>query len=80
MHWCAYPSPTHSLMQHNELNSSAIFNHVWENSRRDWKNIKMATRKTSSKKVLSLFFLQNASVSQTQKHRFTSMGAKFAIR
>ncbi len=30
-------------------------------------------------KVLSSFFLQNASISQTQKHRWTSMGAKLAI-
>ncbi len=35
----------------------------------------MATRKTGSK-VLSSFLLQNASVSQTQKHIWTSMGDK----
>ncbi len=35
----------------------------------------MATRKQAPKVLL----LQNASVSQTQKHRWTSMGAKLAI-
>ncbi len=39
----------------------------------------MATRKQPPK-VLSLFLLQNEGVSQTQKHRWTSMGAKLAIR
>ncbi len=31
-------------------------------------------------KLLLLCFLQNASVSQTQKHRWTSMGGKLANR
>ncbi len=54
MHWCAYPSPTHSLIQakkqQNKISKhNTIFNHVLENSRCDWQSIKMATGKMGSK-------------------------------
>ena len=66
MHWCAYPSPTHCLIQAKKQNKSA--------------DISQNKSANISQPVLSSFLLQNASVSQTQKHRWTSMGAKLAIR
>ncbi len=64
MHWCAYPSPTHCLIQAKKQNKSAntmkqheqtqqltaqSLTTYCENSRRDWQNIKMSTRKKGSK-------------------------------
>ncbi len=54
MHWCAYPSPTHRLIQakkqqNKSENTTQSLTTCHENSRRDWQNIKMATRKMGSK-------------------------------
>ncbi len=48
---CVYPSPTHSLIQtKKKQNNISKHNTIsCENSRRDWQNIKIATRKTGSK-------------------------------
>ncbi len=49
-----------------------------------WKTVGMTGKiskwqlEKKAPKVLSSFLLQNASVSQTQKHRWTSMGGKLA--
>ena len=51
-----------------------------ENSRCDKQHIKMANRKMDPKSTFFVPRFQNANVSQTQKHRWTSMGAKLAIR
>ncbi len=75
MHWCAYPSPTHSLtfrLRNSKTKSArTIFNYVLENIRHDWQNIKMATRKTSSKSAFT--------VPSPKRKRFTDTEAQMDI-
>ena len=67
----AYPSPTHRL-RNSKTNQYILQPHVVKTVGVTGQSIKMATRKQAPK------VHQNASVSQTQKHRRTSMGANLS--
>ncbi len=79
MHWCAYPSPTDSLIQaKKQLNKSANTEKqqtqsaqssatCYENSRRDWQNSKMATKNELQK------FLHRSIFKTQVFHRYRSI-------
>ncbi len=84
MHWCAYPSPTHSLIQAKKQQTKSAstvqsLTTCWKTVGVTGKILKWQLEKRAPK-VLSSLLLQNASVSHTQKHRWTSMGGWLAIR
>ncbi len=79
MHWCVYPSPTHSLIQakkqlnksantENQQNTISKHNTIMKAVGVTGKTAKWLQKKRAPN-VFTSFLLQNASVSQTQKHR-----------